>query len=358
MHRIIRRKTPVLTDIRLGDCLSVLIGVKTSTIDSIVTDPPYEIGFIGNGWDKSGVAHNVAVWRECLRVLKPGGHMLAFSSPRTQHKMICAVEEAGFEIRDQLIWLYRASRPKTLNMSKEVDRIARIHLQWFGPWLRKHRKKLGLNSSEVDRKLAAVVGGAAGTSRNWENGYSIPCAAQFNTACKALLLPFKLLEEEELPAVHVPITEEAKKWKGWGTTLRCTHEPIMLARKPLAGIVASNLVTFGTGALNLKTKPSNNVLFDDSEDIAQLLQGKEKYFYCAKANKEDREDGNDHPCVKPTELMRHLCRLITPPGGLILDPFMGSGSTGKAARLEGFRFLGIEQDEHYVDIARRRIPAN
>lgn len=285
-----------------------------NSIDSVVTDPPYELGFMGKSWDKSGIAFSPAVWQEVLRVLKPGGHLLAFSGSRTYHRMAVAVEDAGFEIRDQIMWIYGSGFPKSHNLKGE--------------------------------------------------------------------------------------------WEGWGTALKPAHEPIVVARKPLIGTVAENILAYGAGGLNIDgTRVGNgtdrasggrwpaNVIHDGSDEVLELFpdtkSGKPsnirgtggiwsegngipigpqygdagsaaRFFYCAKASKKDRNEGldrNHHPTVKPTELMRYLCRLVTPPNGTVLDPFMGSGSTGKACVLEGFDFIGIDKTPEYVEIAQQRINA-
>jgi site-specific DNA-methyltransferase (adenine-specific) len=384
----------------LGDCRDRLKELPDDSIDSIVTDPPYELGFMGKSWDASGVAYDVTVWQECLRVLKPGGHLLAFSGSRTYHRMAVAIEDAGFQIRDQIMWVYGSGFPKSLNISIAIDKQAGV----MG-----HRGK-----------RVSVAG-----NRN-QNGEDLPNA-------------------QSMPH-HEPITPEAKGWEGWGTALKPAHEPIVLARKPLVGTVAENVLRFGVGGLNidgcrvatdekfvdlpnrawvnadgLSYAESNhnhrdgsnavaveklnnlgrwpaNLIHDGSDEALELfpetastgngsrqgfrrgggdgvsvgLSGKKyaadgyadgssaaRFFYCAKANKKDRNEGldhlNHHPTVKPTELMRYLCRLITPPNGVILDPFTGSGSTGKAAILEGFKFVGVEQSVEYVAIAEARI---
>ena len=271
------------------------------SVDSIVTDPPYELGFMGKSWDSSGIAYNVELWRQCLRVLKPGGHLLAFSGSRTYHRMTCAIEDAGFEVRDQIMWIYGSGFPKSHNLTSD--------------------------------------------------------------------------------------------WQGWGTALKPAHEPICVARKPLIGTVAANVLAYGTGALNIdgcrvatddvisigSNNRSNgainfgmaddkgaqcqhsagrwpaNLIHDGSEEVTERMGEPARFFYCAKASKADRETGNNHPTVKPTELMRYLCRLVTPPGGIVLDPFTGSGSTGKAAVLERFQFIGIDMTSEYIAIADARI---
>jgi site-specific DNA-methyltransferase (adenine-specific) len=304
-------------DVRLGDCREVMATMEASSVDSIVTDPPYGLSFMGKGWDH-GVP-GVEFWREALRVAKPGAHMLAFGGTRTFHRLTVAIEDAGWEIRDCVMWVYGSGFPKSLDVSKAIDKAA--------------------------------------------------------------------------------ATDSARQWQGWGTALKPAWEPIIVARKPLIGTVAKNMLAHGTGAINVdgcrvgteggckgngSSGPSNgiygnglnglfslpikgmgrwpaNVIHDGSEDVTGLfptLHGAgsvARFFYCAKTSAADRGDGNKHPTVKPTNLMRYLCRLVTQPGGVVLDPFMGSGSTGKAALLDGFRFIGIDREQEYVDIATRRL---
>ena len=403
----------------LGDCRERLKGLADCSVDSVVTDPPYELGFMGKSWDSTGVAYDVTVWAECLRVLKPGGHLLAFGGSRTYHRLAVAIEDAGFQIRDQIMWVYGSGFPKSLNISKAID------------------KTLG-----AERERINLVGGAlnSGTANGW-NGSSIH-------SITAPLAGTKQVDE--------PVTAEAEVWDGWGTALKPAHEPIVMARKPLNGTVANNVLVHGVGGINIDgcrveaqdsfgggTKGTSgfaagyehdgwvagsslgrfpaNFIHDGSDKVVELFPdtgkstggriGKKqmsnvtnvpagqyeagdpgygdsgsaaRFFYCAKANKKDRNEGldgfedvvaggmqgrsdgsmgsitmnkNHHPTVKPTDLMRYLCRLITPPNGTVLDPFTGSGSTGKAAVAEGFSFIGVEQSEEYLAIAKARIEA-
>lgn len=301
--------------LKLGNCKELIKNLEDNSIDSIVTDPPYELGFMGKKWDNSGIAYDVKLWIECLRVLKPGGHLLAFSGSRTYHRMAVAIEDAGFDIRDQIQWVYGSGFPKSHNIGKAIDK---------------------------------MQGGA-------------------------------------------------KQWNGWGTALKPAHEPICVARKPLIGTVAENVLKYGTGGINIdgcrvgtqeswqRLKGSNegldgnflkgkkeiprfsningrwpaNLIHDGSEEVLSSFPDENekspaRFFYCAKASKKDRDE-NHHPTVKPTDLMRYLCRLVTPPKGIILDPFTGSGSTGKAAILEGYRFVGFDMKSEYIDIASARI---
>jgi len=413
-----------------GDCIEVMRGMADDSVDSIVTDPPYELGFMGKSWDSTGIAYSVELWTEALRVLKPGGHLLAFSGSRTYHRMACAIEDAGFQIRDQIMWLYGSGFPKSHNVSKGIDKAAGAERE--------------------------VVGSITRAPFGYEER------------------PWKHADNAAQSPITTAATPDAQQWEGWGTALKPAHEPIVLARKPFAGTVANNVLQHGTGALNIdgsrvgtelmvnqagSTNPRNsmgdgwregaqattsigrwpaNVIHDGSDEVVDgfpisapakkaprnpngkvstnafgdfagqpgVMGGHNdnggsaaRFFYCAKANKRDRNEGldgfagkeiggkgnglartcatcgasvldgcqcpdrtftnptraNHHPTVKPTDLMRYLVKLITPPGGVVLDPFMGSGSTGKGAVIEGFNFVGIEQDADYLDIARARI---
>lgn len=373
-----------------GDCLEVLRSLPDCSVDSVVSDPPYGLSFMGKKWDYD--VPSVEVWQECLRVLKPGGHLLAFAGTRTQHRMAVRIEDAGFEIRDMIAWVYGSGFPKSLDVSKAIDKAAGAEREVVGT-------KLGLPGYS----LAASTGG---------NLYEGSFGGTGNPAKEC--------------AITAPATEAARQWQGWGTALKPALEPITLARKPLEGTVAENVLKWHTGAVNVDGcrveandnytenavtqgistartsydprqtrrtfKPSTagrwpaNLIHDGSEEVTELLNDAARFFYCAKASKKDRDEGlelfdvkshpgeycianhngqprkhqpraNIHPTVKPTDLMRYLCRLVTCPGGVVLDPFTGSGSTGKAAVLEGFRFIGIEREAEYVQIARARISA-
>ena len=392
-----------------GNCLDTLKTLPDCSVDSIVTDPPYELGFMGKSWDNSGIAYNQDLWAECLRVLKPGGHLLAFSGSRTYHRMVCAIEDSGFEIRDQIMWLYGSGFPKSLDVSKAIDKAAGV---WRG------------------RAGAVVSENGSMDGPNYERTPKKP-----------------------------PFTPEAQQWQGWGTALKPAHEPIVVARKPLIGTVANNVLTYGTGAINIDgsrvgtadgfgvgAKGTSgfaagyegdgfvastlgrwpaNVIHDGSDEVlegfpdtAPSRQGKPRgtakkglfanskfnkvgtehndnggsaarFFYCAKASKSERNAGleglperivneitppgtqganspragagrngatqNFHPTVKPLALMRYLIKLVTPPNGTVLDPFLGSGSTAVAAILEGFEWIGCEMTEDYFSIIEARV---
>ncbi len=397
-----------------GDCLALLPTLEAGSVDAIATDPPYGLAFMGKAWDH-GVP-GVPFWEAALRVAKPGAHLVAFGGTRTYHRLTCAIEDAGWEIRDCLSWLYGSGFPKSRDIGKDFD-----------------------------KGLRPVIGTqeAPGHARaNVEQG------AQSRSH-----LTFAKYSAD-------PVTALAAQWQGWGTALKPAWEPIILARKPLVGTVAGNVAAHGTGAINVdgcriateedRARPPRtaNAIFGNGRgtnltasqnnalgrwpanlildpEAARLLDeqsgecgqagditgdepstpsknvygeygrrafakrgctgGASRFFYCAKASRAEREEGvegetrrvgsesqrtdahseatgnlttparNHHPTVKPVALMRWLCRLVTPPGGLILDPFTGSGSTGVAAILEGFRYLGIEREPEYVAIAEARI---
>jgi hypothetical protein len=486
-----------------GDCLDVLRTLPADSVDAIVTDPPYGLAFMGKRWDYDVPSEEI--WRECLRVLKPGGHLLAFAGTRTQHRMAVRIEDAGFEIRDMIAWVYGSGFPKSLDVSKAIDKMDAAQEQGarqlrFTAWVR----STGVTARQIDEATGTNMGG------HYTTAASQPAimTREHLDACRHLLglVPEWVEREADIRSVEsrnfaereilgvqkgamagwsmdggtkfidrnitAPATEAARQWAGWGTALKPALEPITVARKPLIGTVAENVLAHGTGALNVdgcrvklaadedatalqarsggvrgfaneyvggKAKgapPTDisagrwpaNLIHDGSEEVVGLFPvtgaskaaprggtnpnpmdwGNERtdgdivkghtdnggsaarFFYCAKASKRDRDEGcegmevvrtggmqatvdgsmltgsgnervtaraNHHPTVKPTDLMRYLCRLVTPPGGTVLDPFMGSGSTGKAAMLEGFNFIGIERDPEYVKIAEARIGA-
>jgi DNA modification methylase len=388
----------------LGNCLEKLAEMPDCSIDAIITDPPYGLSFMGKKWDYDVPGEDI--WRECLRVLKPGGHLLAFAGTRTQHRMAVRIEDAGFEIRDMIAWVYGSGFPKSLDVSKAIDK-----------------------ASGAERKIISETktnsGGMAHISKtNAEHGFR-PAAYNGHS-----------LDDSAKNCIQItaPATPEAQQWDGWGTALKPALEPITVARKPFKGTVAANVLEHGTGAINIDgcrvgteeieqgrfgrgvadstsyhdgLKPTEktvavgrwpaNLIHDGSDEVTELFPqtgisrggnsqqinagtgrynwntGTDKavpdgvdpgygdsgsaarFFYCAKTSKRERGEGNNHPTVKPIALMRYLCRLVTPPGGTVLDPFMGSGSTGIAARAESFNFVGIELDPDYFAIAQQRI---
>lgn len=427
----------------IGKNLDLLPTLEDNSVDSIVTDPPYELGFMGKKWDSTGIAYNPDLWRECLRVLKPGGHLLSFGGTRTWHRIAVAIEDAGFEVRDSIAWMYGSGFPKSLDISKAIDKQAGAERKEWPTMPMQKKGEVG----EISKNRRCAVCLKAIASGN-------PC---------------------QCDRKETSVTPEAQQWEGWGTALKPAFEPIIVARKPLIGTVAENVLTYGTGGLNIdgsrvgneklgggtmpdlrdvgrmskeatgidklsfgqNPRPATrleqpeytgrwpaNVILDEytaglldeqsgitKDGIAVKrnsagnnifsatpkprttnqgfggLGGASRFFYVAKASKRDRNEGleelepqrhsdrekddgvggdnprnrtnqakqNFHPTVKPTELMRYLVKLVTPPNGLVLDPFTGSGSTGKAAILEGFDFLGIEMTEDYIPIIEGRL---
>jgi len=404
------------------DCLHAMQWLEDNSIDSIVTDPPYGLSFIGKDWDH-GVPGE-AFWREALRVAKPGAHLLAFGGTRTHHRLMCAIEDAGWEIRDCLGWLYGSGFPKSLDVSKAIDKVNgegnRLHK--FTAWMR----TTGLTARQLDDVTGTNMGGhyltaasqpAIPTAELWGKlrplcGDIPPWVDELvrrveaerevvghKTAGMGSGNTFGMLQSEgdnanadKVVPITAPATPEAVRWNGWGTALKPAWEPIVLARKPLIGTVAQNVLEHGTGALNIDgcrvgtlensngggysknfkgssflayggkreyQQPSGrfpaNLIHDGSDEVEAVFpKNASRFFYCAKASSSERGEGNNHPTVKPLALMRYLCRLVTPPDGVVLDPFCGSGSTLVGALQEGFRYLGIEKDPDYVNIAYHR----
>ena len=421
-----------------GDCIEALRDMPDSSVDSVVTDPPYGLsdhkpadvvaclaawlageeyrpnkkGFMGRAWDSW--VPGPEVWREVFRVLKPGGHIVAFAGSRTHDLMSMALRLAGFECRDTVMWVYGSGFPKSLDVSKAID------------------KSAGAEREKVRKPCAATAYSSnAGNTRPWME--------------RAKELGYSEVDGD------TPATDAARQWAGWGTALKPAFEPALLFRKPLAGTVAENVMEHGTGALNIdgcrvpassdadakgcadkcasvvgldSNRNGNaygewkgerqdstsslgrfpsNVIHDGSPEVLALFPDSDgagpslprvkvtgygdgigsgesaylggeripfdagsgsaaRFFYCPKASTQDRDEGcqsiprgNHHPTVKPTDLMRYLCRLVTPPGGVVLDPFAGSCSTGKAAILEGFSFIGCELLNDHADIAEARM---
>ena len=482
----------------IGNCVERMAGLPEASVDAIVTDPPYGLSFMGKAWD-----HGVPgepFWREALRVAKPGAHLLAFGGTRTHHRLMVAIEDAGWEIRDCVMWVYGSGFPKSLDVSKAIERVElgtdpivlSPEENRFCQWM---RDCSGLTEQQAIRLFSSprflsgsveIVNTATPERPRMGRRAMVPTASAWENAKPEMQQPppwvEALVKNPPKPAMQTPSewkggrgqgtrggeTEAAKQWSGWGTALKPAWEPIIVARKPLIGTVAANVQTFGTGAINVdrcrvkgapeptRFDPSKhshdgwrmtatgahcaesasplgrwpaNLIHDGSEEVVGLFpqttsganptrrgspkfraaygefRGQEecervrgvdsgsaaRFFYCAKASKKDRELGltdtaplmaaadmvdrtegsdgmnspragagrtsgskNGHPTVKPTALMRYLCRLITPPGGVVLDPFCGSGSTGVAAILEGFDFIGIDSEPQWAEVARQR----
>lgn len=386
-----------------ADCLDVMKRMSDNSIDAIVTDPPYGISFMSKGFDtfkKEGMTDNQAfqadmtpLFKEMLRIAKPGAHLLAFGGTRTYHRLTCAIEDAGWECRECLGWIYSSGMPKSMDISKAID------------------KKLG-----AQRAVRAAVGDHEGTIDFGMKNRCPKCGKPFFSANPCTC------PREDL----IPITEEAKKWSGWGTCLKPAFEPIVLARKPVEGTIADNVLKWGVGGLNIdecrveSDKPvvihspkkemiydsghkdlgtwmenrgrfPANLIHDGSDEVLEVFPDNVKggtwnrtngarpfnnngeptdytsagsdtsigsaarFFYCPKASKKEKGRENIHPTVKPIELMKYLVKLVAPKGALVLDPFMGSGTTGVAAIEIGRRFLGIEKEPEYFKIAENRL---
>ena len=270
-----------MIELHNADCFNKLRELEDNSVDSVVTDPPYFLSFMGKDWDKldGNIAANVEFWKEVLRVLKPGGHLLAFGHSRTHHRLYIAIEDAGFEIRDTIMWLYGSGFPKSHDISKAIDKHGGSSIAWFGTWLREWREENNISQKQIASLFPSKTGGLTGCVANWELGLSLPTAKQFSLICKTFNLPFETIEEAKREitgskisgiankeekerhtvgaskAVRVditaPATDEAKRWEGWGTALKPAHEPICLARKPLEGTVATNVLKHGVGGLNI-----------------------------------------------------------------------------------------------------------
>lgn len=444
----------------LGECLSIMKALQDNSVDSIVTDPPYGLSFMNKKWDYD--VPSVEIWAECLRVLKPGGHLLAFAGTRTQHRMAVNIEDAGFEIRDMIAWVYGSGFPKSMDVSKAIDKarddsadILRVTIfmadaaaragvtradvdahmgtsDMGGWWLSRlqHRcqcpkwgqwlqlKALLNLGDEMDAEVWRLNGRKGTPGEAWQTAEVLAVDVRMNEASGIVSAgrDARVEVERQIKAAN---SDAARQWQGWGTALKPALEPITMARKPLNGTVAANVRAHGTGALNVAGcrvggedgRWPANLIHDGSDEVraafpeAKGQQGAltenepsgkmdrrheavpriesdksaARFFYCAKASRKDRHEGlqdpgpqfqhgatlckvenmattgNNHPTVKPTDLMTYLCRLVTPPGGVVLDPFMGSGSTGKAALRERFQFIGIEMDQEYFRIAELRI---
>jgi len=356
----------------LGKSEEVLKSLKDNSVDSIVTDPPYELGFMGKKWDNTGIAYNVGIWKECLRVLKPGGYLLSFGGTRTSHRMVCAIEDAGFEIRDTIMWIYGSGFPKSLDVSKAIDKAAGIERekiateaakQWEG-WgtalkpahepitvarkpfegtVAQNVLEYGTGAINIDGCRVGVDPVTDASQCMNQNGGDIPQVVSPSGRWPANIIHDGSKEVTDL------FLDTGKSSGGRNCNISKTSE-IYGGGKGLGQDIDPESVKGDPG-------------YGDIGSTARFFKVVyEKIKYCAKASKTDRNEGceggrigNVWPTVKPTELMKYLVRLVTPPKGIILDPFCGSGSTGKAAMIEGFKFIGIDSDPTAIDIAKRRI---
>lgn len=492
-----------------GDNRQVLKTLADNSVDAIITDPPYGISFLGKDWDSfrnSKITNNSTIknlgsgmrmttheenlnfqlwceeWsRECFRVLKPGGYMLSFCAARMYHRMTVGLEDAGFEIRDQIMWIYSSGFPKSQDVGKSIDRQSgkaahKADLAEVKAILKQLYKDSGKSNTQIDRECGFNAGGYLKTDfkdKGWANNLPkddkwltlksvLGCGDDYDdffittpqvkigekeTGCFGEGSDYTIGGRSQTVDITKSQTDAGKQWSGWGTALKPAHEPIALARKPTKLSTAKNVQQWGTGALNIDAcrigddpmiirhlKKDNGAAFthhgdgkknwDTYEDVGTVegrfpsnvigeLPDYQKYFYCPKVSRRERhmgfdpnsqgviidsevfgktpvcldcgktrngstkhdkcdpnnitfeerrtkrseEIGNNHPTVKPVALMEYLIKLITPPGGTVLDPFNGSGSTGMAAVGLGFNYIGIDLDSNYIDISRKRIEA-
>jgi DNA modification methylase len=331
--------------IHAGNNLDVLPTLPDNSVDSIVTDPPYELNFMGRKWDNSGIAYSVELWKECLRVLKPGGHLLSFGGTRTWHRVAVAIEDAGFDVRDSIAWIYASGFPKSHNLKDEWQGWGTALKPAFEPVIAARKPLIGTvaaNVLEHGTGALNIDGSRIGTEGGSERQGKANLPSESGWANMYGHRPVKI-NAGRWPA-NVILDEysagELDKQSG-------TSSSKVTAMK--AGLVE------GIGSRNLSPKATAYESVRGHSDSG----GASRFFYVAKASKRDRNEGlegsNFHPTVKPTNLMRYLVKLVTPPGGTVLDPFTGSGSTGKAAILEGFDFIGIEMTEEYLPIIDARL---
>lgn len=371
-----------------GDCREVMQALPDSSISSIVCDPPYELGFMGKKWDSSGIAYDVTVWRECLRVLKPGGHLLAFGGARTYHRLACAIEDAGFEIRDQIMWIYGSGFPKSLNIGKNL-----VGWAGWGTALKPAHEPICMARKPLVGTVAANVlqhgtGGLNIDGCRIETGDSLNGGAYADSSVGRGAGVWRGSRKSDTKSMaNAAAGEYAQPLGRW---------PANVCHDGGDEVVALFPQSNGQQGDVCGTEPSgvtNGIYGEFAGRVSSAARNDAgsaaRFFYTAKTSRFDRNDGcegmpakelnwssgeqspgtfqspntdrsatNHHPTVKPTDLMRWLVRLVTPEGGTVLDPFMGSGSTLKAAELEGFSVIGIELDSEYVEIARRRIAAD
>ena len=452
--------TPYYTDDAVtlyhGDNRDVLATLPSNSVDACVTDPPYELGFMGRRWDASGIAYDKWLWAEVWRVLKPGGHLLAFGGTRTWHRLAVAIEDAGFEVRDSMAWMYGSGFPKSLDVSKAIDKRGGVVADFatFRDAVKQAMKANGVSRGGLQQALGnhmlshyltsasqpavpnlrdyLIIRDTVGLGSQFDDLFKVEAEREV-IGQKRTGDPVAWFGEAErgdgLVDITAPATDAAKQWQGWGTALKPAFEPVVVARKPLIGTVAENVKQYGTGALNidacrigteemqrtassgevisLNTSMSSpnygrvdagtvtgrwpaNVILDESQAAELDRQsgvttagaagkkgssgfaggydgeydvpygdtgGASRFFYTAKASSAERPnvDGVAHPTVKPLDLMRYLVRLVTPPGGTVLEPFAGSGTTAEACIVEGFKCIAIEMTDDYLPLIVQRI---
>lgn len=323
-----------------GDCREVMATLDGNSIDAIVSDPPYGLSFMGKGWDH-GVP-GVEFWVEALRVTKPGAHLLAFGGTRTYHRLACAIEDAGWEVRDCIAWVYGSGFPKSHNLKDDWQGWGTALKPAYEPIIVARKPLVGTVASNVMQYgtgglniNGCRVGTDGGTSRSGQADYPKNADGTEDRS------------ESWARTGHGIVEINAGRWPA-NFIHDGSDEVVGLFTNTRArgNITAKQTKGSGTGFLN----NCDRIEHGNPGDSGSAA----RFFYCAKASKADR-DGSTHPTMKPTDLMRYLCRLVTPPGGTVLDPFCGSGSTGKGAILEGFNFIGIEREAEYVEIAKARI---
>lgn len=330
--------------LHLGNCLDHLEFMPDNSVDSIVTDPPYGLSFMGKKWDYD--VPSVAIWAECLRVLKPGGHLLAFAGTRTQHRMACNIEDAGFEIRDMIAWVYGSGFPKSHNLKNDWE--------GWGTALKPALEPVTVARKPFKGTIAANVQ-AHGTGGLNIDGCRVSFAGEQDE--RESKQKNKHGDFGSGPMSNKVFGEYKKDRDNYDATGRWPANLIHDGHDEVVALFPESSVTGKRSAKSQSAEVKRtNWLTGNHESTEYTDQGSaSRFFYCAKASRKDRGEGNNHPTVKPTDLMAYLCRLVTPPGGVVLDPFMGSGSTGKAAMREGFHFMGIEMDPEYLAIAEARI---
>jgi len=317
------------------DCLEGLKLLDDNSIDSIVTDPPYEIGYKNNKWDKTKITYNELLWQECFRVLKPGSHMFVFNNSKTFHRVACIIENINFELRDTFQWLYSSGMAKNLNAGRAIE--ATI---------------LTGGSSPTQLAIAREM---TNQSVPLEKNYGMKKSYDNNTR--------QGITKNKPNTKWTLSTKEGKKWDGWGNSLKPSYEPILLFRKPFSEkTMAENILKWGVGALNiLNCKINNryptNIIMDENIEkyLNEIYSNFIKCFYCAKASKKERGEGNSHPTVKPLSLIKYLITLVTPPEGICLDPFEGSGTHIIACKELGFNYIGFEKEKEYCEIIKQRV---
>jgi len=326
-----------------ADSREALRRYASDVFDSVVTDPPYELGFMGNDWDKKGVAFDAGFWHQVIRTCKPGAHLVAFGATRTYHRMVCAIEDAGWEVRDCVMWVSSTKFPKSKGLLKPACE----------PIVLARRP---LAEKTVEENVAKYGTGALNIDA---------CRLRYRSESDLEKTKAKNPGRTDVVTSNVygkDRPQQTVNAKGrWPSNFVLSHDADCTLEICVPECVCVKLDTQSGYSYSRIGKPRGSrrpgkgwgmtktgAEYDDEG-------GASRFFYCARASASDRGEKNDHPTVKPTEVMRYLCRLVTPPGGVILDPFAGSGSTGKAALIEGYRFVGIEIDERYVKIAKKRL---